>query len=159
MECYICLESNNDLFKICSCSACVHKECFLKLVKNTNHTKCCPICKYEYQIRETKNIIKYKFEITFCIILFFSYLIFSAFLSISIYIFISFTSKVFNTLIFIGALFILMVSFLIPISAHYFLHQKFKRYCCFNKIIQSNNHIVITNMNNNIQSLIEIPSN
>ena len=50
-ECFICMETDDQLYKVCRCDTVVHSRCLTRLVNNTpSHSTNCPVCLYTYDI-------------------------------------------------------------------------------------------------------------
>ena len=50
-ECFICMETNDQLYKVCRCDTVVHALCLARLVNNTpSHSTNCPVCRQAYDI-------------------------------------------------------------------------------------------------------------
>ncbi len=75
MECYICLDNSEPLYKICNCNSAIHKQCLLELLKKTNHNKKCTICKDDYNIFKIKLDKGWKINTEYSIKLFVVYCI------------------------------------------------------------------------------------
>ena len=55
VECFICMETDNQLYKVCRCDTVVHAMCLQRLVNNTpSHSTNCPVCRQAYNITVTK---------------------------------------------------------------------------------------------------------
>ena len=54
-ECFICMETENQLYKVCRCDTLVHASCLVHLVNNTpSHSTNCPVCMQVYDISVTQ---------------------------------------------------------------------------------------------------------
>ena len=54
-ECFICMETENQLYKVCRCDTVVHALCLAHLVNNTpSHSTNCPVCRQAYDISITE---------------------------------------------------------------------------------------------------------
>ena len=53
-ECFICMETDNSLYKVCRCDTVVHAECLRRLVNSTpSHSTNCAVCREAYDISTT----------------------------------------------------------------------------------------------------------
>ena len=53
MECFICADTTQPLFRVCACNTLVHEECFKKLVNVPSHATHCAICRKQYKMDVT----------------------------------------------------------------------------------------------------------
>ncbi len=50
-ECFICMGTEDQLYKVCRCDTVVHEQCLVRLVNNTpSHSTNCPVCRQAYDI-------------------------------------------------------------------------------------------------------------
>ena len=50
-ECFICMETEDQLYKVCRCDTVIHALCLARLVNNTpSHYTNCPVCQQAYDI-------------------------------------------------------------------------------------------------------------
>jgi len=55
LECFICMETDNQLYKVCRCHTVVHARCLHHVINNTpSHSTNCPICRQVYDISTTE---------------------------------------------------------------------------------------------------------
>ena len=50
MECFICAENHQPLFRVCKCNTVVHEKCFQKLVNVPSHATHCAVCMKQYDM-------------------------------------------------------------------------------------------------------------
>lgn len=123
-KCYICHESDGDLYNICNCkSLWIHIECQKKMmslipIHNTN----CPICKTKYN----NIILEYYYKIHWINILFISIFLIGSFLCfiISIYLLYLYFNKNDRHAIYIFIFTLLVSQFTLFFIIY--LHKKFK---------------------------------
>lgn len=54
-ECFICMETENQLYKVCRCNTLVHAACLARLINDTpSHSTRCPVCMQDYDISITE---------------------------------------------------------------------------------------------------------
>ena len=156
VECFICMETDNQLYKVCRCNTLVHAVCLVRLINDTpSHSTRCPVCMQDYDISITE--IRQWVPITgdsniVCI----SLVIFTAVLGISVGIIIFIESNMVsiisskNILFFsilkgasIGVAGTVIICIVIVMIIHY---KKAGHICCYTPVnIVTNREINLTN--------------
>ena len=164
MECYICLDSTEPLYKIynCKCNLVIHKKCLLDLLKKTKHNKNCSICKQFYNIREFKIdkgwILDKKYSLKLCVVYSISLLLILTLIIIFILI------KIHSIVIIYTTSIILCLLFILISLMHLHIYYKYKKICCVRKLIEKIKkiHLIkieqneLLNNNENIEEEFEI---
>lgn len=131
MECYVCLDKTEPLYKVCNCNSVIHKKCLLELLKKTKYKNNCSICMQKYNINKIKInkgwIIDKKYFIKITVIY-----LFTIFYIITLYIMLNTNRDK------------ILLGIIPSILAHLYLFYKYKKFCCISKLIEEIYKIKIT---------------